>query len=178
MLRHALGLWRALIYCSSLWLPLPLPPLFSSDLANKTCPFALHACNKGKATRACFVSQGGGATICYNKLQLNSQFQMHGVLFKLFEQQKGVWKITTPQKHINSFFFFFFFFFFFKTSYLNLLFIIPLSHHGCILVSEGLGYFFVVIILSSVDSCRARQGGIVSFRQGVLWAGGRRWYRL
>ena len=40
----------------------PLLPLFSPDLANKACPFALHACrheakrracNKGKATRAC-----------------------------------------------------------------------------------------------------------------------------
>ena len=63
-----LGLWvrvKIVDIYSSLY---PLPPRFSPNLANKACPFALHACrheakpracNKGKATRPCFVSQGG-----------------------------------------------------------------------------------------------------------------------
>ena len=44
-----LGLWRAIIYYRKLWLPLPLPPLFSPDLAKN------HAHSPCKARQKTFL---------------------------------------------------------------------------------------------------------------------------
>ena len=85
-----LGLWGRVRNCRNFKLPLPPSCIFSHDLANKACPFALHACRHKVTLRAWNVNKGGRC-----KLQLPQ------VKFKMFEISPSSYKKEAVENHYS-----------------------------------------------------------------------------